>query len=314
MSDVTTLEALLEGQDPGVRRLLTTAGALTHRIRAEIPKALGTTQGVNVYGERQLAIDVWANDLFCRTLADTGLVRFIGSEELESPIVTDKGDYSVVLDPIDGSSNVESNNPLATILGVYHDTPLPARGRDLLASAYVLYGPYLEMVLALPEGVYDLASRGGTEGSGGFIVMGERLRLPSPPTVYGVGGLRPRWTPRVRAFVEGLERKGLKLRYGGAFAADFNQVLKKGGFFAYPELTDAPEGKYRLQYESNPLAFITEKAGGRGTTGHGRILDVQPTTHAQRVPTYVGDAALVEELEASFRSTAPGGPEAPGKA
>ena len=258
MSDVTTLEALLESEDPGVRHLLTTVGVLTHRIRAQIPKALGTTQGVNVYGERQLAIDVWANELFCQTLADTGLVRYIGSEELEAPIVTDKGDYSVVLDPIDGSSNVGSNNPLATIVGVYHDTPLPARGRDLVAAAYVLYGPYLEMVLALPDGVYDLASRGGAEGSGGFIVMGERLRLPSPPTVYGVGGLRPKWTPRVRAFVEELERKGLKLRYGGAFAADFNQVLKKGGFFAYPELTDAPEGKYRLQFESNPLSFITD--------------------------------------------------------
>ena len=130
---------------------------------------------------------------------------------------------------------------------------------------------------------------------------GELHRLPKPPTVYGVGGLRDKWTPSVRSFVETLEKRRLSLRYGGSFVGDYNQVLHKGGFFAYPELTDAVEGKYRLQFESNPVGFITEKAGGKTSTGKGSILDVEPQSISQRIPTYLGDSELVEEFETAYR-------------
>jgi fructose-1,6-bisphosphatase I len=114
--------------------------------------------------------------------------------------------------------------------------------------------------------------------------------------------LREKWTPTVKQFVESLDKRRLSLRYGGSFVGDYNQVLSKGGFFAYPELTDAPQGKYRLQFESNPVGFITEKAGGRAITGNGNILDVEPNSLEQRVPTYLGDSELIMEFQSFYQT------------
>jgi fructose-1,6-bisphosphatase I len=104
----------------------------------------------------------------------------------------------------------------------------------------------------------------------------------------------------VRDFAELIEKRRLTLRYGGSLVGDFTQVLTKGGFFAYPELIDAPLGKYRLNFEASPIAFIAEKAGGKASTGSGRILDVEPTRLAQRIPTYLGNLDLVTEFDNSF--------------
>jgi len=102
----------------------------------------------------------------------------------------------------------------------------------------------------------------------------------------------------VKKFVEGLESRGLKLRYSGSFTGDVNQVIHYGGVFAYPELTDAPKGKLRLQFEANPVGFIIEKAGGLASTGYERILDIQPTEISQRVPVYLGNSDLIKEFDA----------------
>jgi fructose-1,6-bisphosphatase I len=212
------------------------------------------------------------------------------------------GDYSVVLDPLDGSSNLKSNNLLGTIVGVYNDKPLPAKGRDLVAAMYFLYGPFLQLVLALKDGVRLSAAAGKGVGARRFVSDGQIHKLPKPPTVYGIGGLREKWTPTVKQFVENLDKRKLSLRYGGSFVGDYNQVLSKGGFFAYPELTDAPQGKYRLQFESNPVGFITEKAGGRASTGNENILDVEPSSLVQRVPTYMGDPDLVSEFQSLYQT------------
>ena len=267
-----------------------------------IPKELGFAGGINPYGEKQLQIDVWSNDLFTKKLLRSGLVKRLASEEMEEVAEAKAGEYSIVLDPLDGSSNLKSNNLLGTIVGVYREKPLPARGRGLHAAMYFLYGPYHQLVLALHDGVRTFAALGrGSEGTR-FISDGLVRQLPKPPTVYGIGGLREKWTPRVREFVESLEKRKMSLRYGGSFVGDYNQVLTKGGFFAYPELTDAPDGKYRLQFESNPVSFITEKAGGRASTGTGSILDIEPSSIVQRVPTYLGDSDLVQEFESLYHS------------
>jgi fructose-1,6-bisphosphatase I len=249
-----------------------------------------------------LQIDVWSNDLFTKKLLRSGLVKRLASEEMEEVAESKAGEYSIVLDPLDGSSNLKSNNLLGTIVGVYREKPLPAKGRDLQAAMYFVYGPYHQLVLALPDGVHSFAALGKGSQGARFVSDGLIRQLPKPPAVYGIGGLREKWTPNVRGFVESLERRKLSLRYGGSFVGDYNQVLTKGGFFAYPELTDAPEGKYRLQFESNPVGFITEKAGGRASTGTGNILDVEPTSIVQRVPTYLGDQDLVRELESIYQS------------
>jgi fructose-1,6-bisphosphatase I len=292
----------MDSEDSSLSKLVVLLADLAVIVQQRIPKELGFSGGVNVYGEKQLEIDVWSNDLFTKKLLKSGLVRRIASEEMEDAVESKSGEYSIVLDPLDGSSNLKSNNLLGTIVGVYHDKPLPAKGRDLLSAMYFLYGPFLQLVLALKDGVRLSAAAGKGVGARRFLSDGQIHKLPRPPTVYGVGGLRDKWTPAVKQYVESLDKRKLSLRYGGSFVGDYNQVLSKGGFFAYPELTDAPNGKYRLQFESNPVGFITEKAGGLATTGRGNILDVEPNSIVQRVPTYLGDRELVREFESIYQS------------
>lgn len=297
----STIADLLSSEDRSLSKLVTLLADLAVVVQQRIPTEVGYSGGVNVYGEKQLKIDVWSNDLFTKKLLKSGLVRRIASEEMDDVAESKSGDYSVVLDPLDGSSNLQSNNLLGTIVGVYHDKPLPAKGRDLLAAMYFLYGPFLQLVLALKDGVRLSAAAGKGVGARRFVSDGQIHKLPKPPTVYGIGGLREKWTPTVKQFVESLDKRKLSLRYGGSFVGDYNQVLSKGGFFAYPELTDAPQGKYRLQFESNPVGFITEKAGGRASTGNGNILDVEPSGLVQRVPTYMGDPELVTEFQSLYQ-------------
>ena len=167
------------------------------------------------------------NDLFVESLRESKLVSQVASEEMGEVKDFGRGRFSVVLDPLDGSSNVKSNNIFGTIFGIFDRIPLPARGSDLFAAGYLIYGP---------------------------------------ATTFG----------------------------------DFNQILHYGGFFAYPAQADKPAGKYRLQFESNPIAFIAETAGGAGTTGAERILDVAPTSIDQTIPTYVGNQDLVDRFRSQF--------------
>ena len=292
-----TLREIIGTEERSLFKLISLIANLSTVVREMIPRELGLTGGTNPYGEKQLQLDVWSNDLFSKKLLRSGLVKRLASEEMEGVAEAKAGEYSIALDPLDGSSNLKSNNLLGTIVGVYREKPLPAKGRDLEAAMYFLYGPYHQLVLALQDGVHSLAALAKATRGTRFVSDGMTRQLPNPPTVYGIGGLREKWTPSVRGFVESLERRKMSLRYGGSFVGDYNQVLTKGGFFAYPELTDAPEGKYRLQFESNPVGFITEKAGGRASTGTKNILDVEPTSIVQRVPTYLGNQDLVREFE-----------------
>jgi len=253
----STLADLTSSEDNSLSRLVSLLADLSTIVQQRIPKELGYSGGVNVYGEKQLEIDVWSNELFTKKLLKSGLVRRVASEEMEEVAESKSGEYSVVLDPLDGSSNLKSNNLLGTIVGVYHDKPLPAKGRDLLTAMYFLYGPFLQLVLALKDGVRLSAAAGTGVGSRRFVSDGQIHKLPRPPTVYGIGGLRDKWTPAVRQFVEGLEKRKLSLRYGGSFVGDYNQVLARGGFFAYPELTDAPQES--IGYSSSP----TQSASSR---------------------------------------------------
>jgi fructose-1,6-bisphosphatase I len=298
----TSLAEILQKEDRSLRKLILLLANLSLSIAAEIPKTLGGTSRLNVYGDKQQEMDVWSNDLLTKKLAKSHLVKQIASEEIEQPLTLKQGEFSITLDPLDGSSNIKSNNLMGTIVGIYRETSLPAKGREQVAAGYFLYGPYTQAVLALEGGVYIFVASGKTSVSNRYLTNGVPHKLPEKGTVYGIGGLKQKWTPRVQQFVQSLENRGLKLRYGGSFVGDFNQVLYYGGVFAYPELVDAPKGKLRLQFESNPVAFITEKLGGKGSTGTASILDVEPTSIDQRVPTYVGNADLINELEQTLKS------------
>src|SRR3989442_13732045 len=291
------LRELLESEDRSLGKLVDLLAELSLRIVREIPRTLGMTEGVNIYGEQQTEMDVEANGCLNKRLLRSGLVRQVASEEMETVISADHGEYTVALDPLDGSSNIRTNNLMGTIVGIYHDKALPAMGRDLLSAVYFLYGPYVEAVIGTKSGVYLAAPAGRGIGASKFVSKGEPHRLPQKGSVYGIGGSPDKCTEEVREFADRLERKKLKFRYGGSFVGDYNQVLCMGGFFAYPDLLDAPDGKYRLQFESNPIGYITERAGGRASTGKGNILDVEPRSLSQRVPTYLGNRDLVLEFE-----------------
>lgn len=259
----------------------------------EIRRGLATRRSVederNPSGERQLAADVWADELLAERLAAIDGVGAYASEERES--ILDCGDgVRVALDPLDGSSNLASNNPMGTIFGVY-DAPLPASGRDLLAAGYVLYGPTTTMVVAA-DGVTEYALR-----PDGRAVLREDVTLPDEPLVYGFGGRRPDWPPAFEAYARAVEDDEYKLRYSGSLLADVNQVLAHGGVFAYPALRSSPEGKLRLQFEANPLAHVIEAVGGRSSDGTRSLLDVDPTALHQRVPVHLGNDALLDRLE-----------------
>lgn len=274
---------------------------LATRIRQELPVRRDPAATRNVYGEQQLELDVWMNDLFVDALRESGLVSQVASEEMGEVMGVGRGRFSVVLDPLDGSSNVKSNNTFGTIFGIFDGAALPARGSDLFAAGYLIYGPATTLVYAAGNRVHEFVQGGGGR-PGEFFLIDEGLRLPPKGKLYGVGGHRDKWLPEVKAFVGELERELMNLRYGGSFVGDFNQILHYGGFFAYPAQVDKPGGKYRLHFESSPIAFIAEAAGGAGTTGRERILDIAPTGIDQTVPTYVGNRDLVERFRSRFES------------
>jgi fructose-1,6-bisphosphatase I len=278
---------------------LSRIAGLTTRIRRELPIRRDPAATRNVYGEQQLELDVWMNDLFVDSLRASKLVSQVASEEMGDVKAVGRGRFSVVLDPLDGSSNVKSNNILGTIFGVFDRASLPARGSELFAAGYLIYGPATTFVYATRGGVHEFVQRKAAR-SDEFILIEEGLRLPPKGELYGVGGHRDRWIPEVKAFVGELERELMNLRYGGSFVGDFNQILHYGGFFAYPAQVDKPAGKYRLHFESSPIAFIAEAAGGAGTTGKERILDVAATGIGQTVPTYVGNRGLVDRFRVRF--------------
>ncbi|MFB6134241.1 MAG: class 1 fructose-bisphosphatase, partial [Halanaeroarchaeum sp.] len=230
-----------------------------------------------------------ADEVLGEKLTSLDSVGAYASEERESLDRVGDG-YLVAVDPLDGSSNLESNNPMGTVVGVYDDDSLPVTGRSLVASAYVLYGPITTMVVATHDTVTEYLLEEGERRD-----LGE-VEIPEEPTVYGFGGRVPDWPPAVREYVSEIEAE-LKLRYGGAMIADVSQVLTYGGIFAYPMLRSRSTGKLRALFEGVPIAHVVETAGGASTDGEQSLLDVRVTDVHQRTPVFVGNEALIERLE-----------------
>jgi fructose-1,6-bisphosphatase I len=277
-----------------VERVFETVAATAADVRDALAERRSDAEGANPTGDEQLVADVYADErLGERLLAIDGVAGY-ASEEREG-VLGDGGDgHYVACDPLDGSSNLRSNNGMGTIVGVY-DEPLPAGGDALLGAGYVLYGPITTMVTAVDGTVteYLLAE-------GGRSVLNADVSLPDDPTVYGFGGRIPDWTDDFREYVDRVEADRLKLRYGGAMVADVNQVLTYGGVFGYPMLEDAPQGKLRLQFEGHPIGHVIATAGGATSDGERSLLENTPETLHERSPVFVGNADLIEQLEAAL--------------
>lgn len=264
-------------------------------VRSILDTRRSVEEGKNPSGEQQLAADVYADELLEERLLDLPEIGSYASEEREA-VVDDEGSYHVACDPLDGSSNLKSNNGMGTILAIY-DEPIPAPGDALVAAAYVLYGPITTMVTARDGSVTEYLLEDGRRQ-----VLSEDVSLPEDPTVYGFGGRVPDWTDSFASYVEAVESDRLKLRYGGAMVADVNQVLTYGGIFGYPMLIDRPEGKLRLQFEGHPIAAIVTMAGGSSSDGAGSLLEREPRELHERTPLFVGNDSLIERLEAKLDS------------
>ncbi|WP_129116887.1 class 1 fructose-bisphosphatase [Halegenticoccus tardaugens] len=279
-----------------VDEIVRAVASLAPEIRACLPGRRVERGETNPSGETQLAADAHADDLLLEEIGAIDDVVEYASEERES--VLDVGDgtgLSVGVDPLDGSSNLKPNNTMGTIVAVY-DAPLPASGRDLVAAAYVLYGPITTMAVARDGHVTEYVVDDGT-----LEAVREEVELPADPLVYGFGGRVPDWTDEFAEYAREVESdERMKLRYGGAMIGDINQVLTYGGVFAYPTLESAPEGKLRLQFEGNPIGYIIECAGGRSSDGERSLLAVEPTDLHQRVPLYVGNEGLIDRLESAL--------------
>ena len=291
-----TLEEHLKGINSDVASLMLRISRLVDRINVEFQFRRGKADTKNVFGEVQLVMDKWADEFLIDEFKKSGVVKSVASEEQPSLVrLNDDGMFNITLDPLDGSSNIESNNSVGTIVGVYKED-LPTEGKNQLAAMYILYGPVTTLVYAAENGVHEFLL---TEK--GFVLRKENIKLPEPGKLYGIGGLRKDWLPRFTKYIEELEKQGYKLRYGGSFVGDFNQVLHYGGIFAYPSLTTNPNGKLRLLFESNPMAFIVRQAGGASTDGKHSILEIEPDHIDQRTATYVGNKDLIKKLEETLR-------------
>ena len=276
--------------------------------RAALAGVLGDTGEMNVQGEIVQVLDAAGTDAFVSSLRDCGAVAALGCEELEDAVfVSDAANhpYIVLFDPVDGSSNIDVAVTIGSIFAIYKreddspvtDASLLRPGREQCGAVYAVYGSSTVLVVAT-EGRVD----GFTldPESGEFLHSHDDIRIPSKCAAYSVNeGNQGVWHPEMQAAVAEL-RDAYGLRYVGSLVADFHRDLLKGGIFLYPGDVKSPAGKLRLGYEANPLCYVAEQAGGAGTTGTERILDVQPELLHQRTPLIVGNADVVERVVAKL--------------
>ena len=287
--------------------------------RAGLVEILGLAGGVNVQGEEQMKLDVFANQTLIRINSYTGRLAVMASEEepdiIPIPEGYSVGPYVLVFDPLDGSSNIDTNASIGTIFGIYRRVSKEGPGtledclqpgRELAAAGYVIYGSSTMMVYTTGNGVHGFTL---DPGVGEFLLSHPNIRIPDRPKYYSVNhGNEQYWSEGVRRFTRWLQgmdeeepRKPLSSRYIGALVADFHRNLLAGGVFYYPaDRKDPrkPHGKLRLLYEAAPLAFIAEQAGGYASDGRRPILEIIPESLHQRTPFFVGNRELVEKAEA----------------
>jgi len=177
------------------------------------------------------------------------------------------------------------------IVGINKGELVLDNGHTLVAAMYILYGPLTTLVFTDGNGVHEFV----LNPEGEYVLANENIKMQEKGKIYAIGGLKKDWTPEHKKYVEKLEEEGYKLRYSGGLVPDFNQILlKKGGVFTYPTLVGKPEGKLRLLFELQPMAFIIENAGGMATNGKERILDIIPKELHQRSAVYFGSKYEVE--------------------
>ncbi len=271
---------------------------------------LGMAGAENVQGEDQKKLDVISNDMLKEALAKTGLVKGIASEEEEHCVSChEDGEFLVLFDPLDGSSNIDINSLVGTIFSIYsapekssiEDADFLRPGHEQVAAGYVLYGPSVILTLTTGQGtqMYML-----DQTIGEYVLYQANVEIPRETQEFAINASNQRhWAAPMQAYIADLLKgktgprgKNFNMRWVAAMVGDVHRILCRGGIFTYPWDKKNPDkpGKLRLMYEANPMGFLVEQAGGKAFTDKARILDIQPDNIHQRVPVILGSADEVK--------------------
>ncbi len=282
--------------------------------KAGIVDVLGRTGDTNLHGETVQKLDVYADRVIFNALDHTGNLCCMASEEhpevLAIPERFPTGDYALLFDPLDGSSNIDVNVSIGTIFSVHRKVSEGSRGclEDCLqpgsrqvAAGYVVYGSSTMLVYTTGAGVHGFTL---DPSIGEFVLSHPDIRLPEPPQrVYSINeAYSERWQPGVRELVDAFRAESFSARYIGSLVADAHRTLLQGGIFMYPADRKSPRGKLRLLYEAAPMAFLFEQAGGYASDGTRPILEVEPTELHQRTPLFLGSRSLVTRAEETVKT------------
>ncbi len=299
-----------------INSLRLAAKVVNHQVnKAGLVDIIGGFGETNIQGEDQQKLDVMANETFIQTLTNREIVCGIASEENDDfiTIAGNKGDhknkYVVLMDPLDGSSNIDVNVSVGTIFSIYRRvSPIgsPVTQEDFLqaginqvAAGYIIYGTSTMLVYTTGKGVNGFTLN---PALGSWYLSHPEMKFPETGTIYSINeGNYVHFPQGVKDYIkycqEEKDDRPYTSRYIGSMVSDIHRNMIKGGIFIYPKSSTAHEGKLRLLYECNPMAFIVEQAGGKATNGFQRILEIKPTELHQRVPFFCGSTKMVEKAE-----------------
>ncbi|ADP10254.1 MULTISPECIES: class 1 fructose-bisphosphatase [Erwinia] len=286
--------------------------------KAGLVDILGASGAENIQGEQQMKLDLYANEKLKAALKARGFVAGIASEEEDEIVIfegVENGKYVVLMDPLDGSSNIDVNVSVGTIFSIYRritpaGTPVTEEdflqpGSQQVAAGYVVYGSSTMLVYTTGCGVHAFTY---DPSLGVFCLSAERMTFPEAGYTYSINeGNYIRFPQGVKKYLKFCQEEDkassrpYTSRYIGSLVADFHRNLLKGGIYLYPSTASHPKGKLRLLYECNPMAFLAEQAGGKASDGKNRILDLVPETLHQRSPFFVGNDHMVNDTERFLR-------------
>ena len=289
---------------------------VNHEVnKAGLVDILGDAGEENIQGEDQQKLDVYANEVFIKNLVNREIVCGIASEE-EDDFISIQGNnnknenkYVVLIDPLDGSSNIDVNVSVGTIFSIYRritpvGTPVTIEdflqpGKNQVAAGYIVYGTSTMIVYSTGHGVNGFTLN---PAIGTYYLSHPNMQFPDKGYIYSVNeGNYVHFPKGVKEYIkycqEEEEDRPYTSRYIGSLVSDFHRNIIKGGIYFYPSTSKSPNGKLRLLYECNPMAFLAERAGGKASDGFNRILDIKPSKLHQRVPFFCGNKDMVDKLE-----------------
>ncbi len=292
------------------------AKTVNHEVnKAGLVDIIGAVGTINQHGENQQKLDVYANEIFIRTLRNRQIVCGIASEENDDYISVEGSDgqhnskYVVLIDPLDGSSNIDVNVSVGTIFSIYRrlspeGTPVQLKdflqaGRNQVAAGYIIYGTSTMLVYTTGHGVNGFTLN---PAIGTFYLSHPSMTIPSEGNIYSINeGNYVHFPQGVKNYIKYCQReeedRPYTSRYIGSLVSDVHRNILKGGIYIYPQTAKAPNGKLRLLYECNPMAMIVEQAQGLASDGYNPILDLEPTELHQRVPFFCGSESMVRKAE-----------------